>query len=95
MTFDNQSGEPHKGCAFMAWDKTGKKVMDGVRPVGGNQKVVFRLPDWKNFTHWQFIAALDYSDNPNDLRVVLMDTGKRKVEKAAYSVEVGPPTPKK
>jgi hypothetical protein len=95
LKFINHSGEAHKGCAFMAWDKSGKKVMDGVHPVGGNETVVFKLPNWQNYTHWQFIAAIDYSDDPNDLRVVMMNTGKRKVEKASYSVEVGPPTPKK
>ncbi len=84
--FINQTGEEHKGVVLMVWTKQGQRLMDGIRPVGGNETITFALPNCADYKEWRFIASLNYSDNPDNFDVVLVDTGKRPIEKCEYTI---------
>lgn len=86
VNFVNQTGEEHKGVVLVGWTKQGTKVMDGVRPVPGFGTIPFRLPNCSQYESWQFLAALKYSDKPDNLDTVLVDTGKRPVTKCEYTI---------
>lgn len=86
INFVNQTGEEHKGVVLIGWTKQGTKVMDGVRPVPGFGTIPFRLPNCNQYESWQFLAALKYSDKPDNLDTVLVDTGKRPVTKCEYTI---------
>ncbi|WP_050464262.1 hypothetical protein [Herbaspirillum autotrophicum] len=86
VKFVNQTGEEHKGVVLIGWTKQGQKVMDGVRPVPGFGTIPFRLANCSQYSQWQFIASIKYSDNPDNFDTVLMDTGKRPVTKCEYTI---------
>jgi hypothetical protein len=78
ITFENLTGIDHEGCAAEAYFPDGS-VSDpqGVRPVLAFQTFSFDLGPCEQYVAWRFVASLDYSDNPDDLRKVVVDTGKR------------------
>lgn len=86
VTFENRTGERHNGCAAIGYYKTGGEKMDGIRPVNGNETRSFNLGPCSGFSQWRFIASIDYSDKPENLKVVMIDTGKRPVTKCDWTI---------
>ncbi|MFK0273655.1 hypothetical protein ACIQUG_08265 [Ensifer sp. NPDC090286] len=86
LTFHNQTGEEHRGCVLLGYTSSGERKSSSIRPVPGNGSFTFRLPDCGQYKEWRFVAALDYSDKPENADVVLMDTGKRAVTKCDWTV---------
>lgn len=81
-----------KGCVLMGYRNGQRVAQDGVRPVPKANGILFRVsaPD---MTHWRWIAAVDYSDEPENSDVVLMDTGIRPLTKCDYTITAKPSGP--
>ncbi|MCX6106159.1 MAG: hypothetical protein NTY08_10045 [Proteobacteria bacterium] len=91
VTFENNSNEEFKGCALEIFNEGGARIhLDGVRPVEPGAKNMFRFEDCSRVHQWRFLASLAYSDNPDDLRTVLVDTGKRAKTKCEYTLTFAP-----
>jgi hypothetical protein len=86
VTFINKTGDTHKGCVAYGFRADGSKKSSGVRPVPSGQSYAFNLGDCTQYKQWQFVAAVDYSDAPENEDIVLMDTGKRPVTKCTWSI---------
>ena len=86
VIFENNSNEEFKGCALEIFNEGGARIhLDGVRPVAPGAKNMSRFEDSSRAHQWKFLASLTYSDNPDDLRTVLMDTGRRTKAKCEYT----------
>ena len=92
LTLNNRYGVEMRGCILYGYRGDQKVAHDGVRPVGVTDGISFRVSS-DNMTHWQWIAAVDYSDEPENSDVVLMDTGKRLLTKCDWSITARPPGP--
>ena len=86
VTFINLTGDTHRGCVAYGFRADGTKKGSGVRPVPSGQSYSFNLGDCSQFKTWQFIAAVDYSDKPENADIVLMDTGRRPVSKCTFEI---------
>jgi hypothetical protein len=87
VKFINNTDEEYKGCVLMAWDNNGNRRVDGQHPVGPHQTVIFKMQPCSDYKYWRFVAAIAYSDNPDNLTTVLVDTGKRAVTKCQWEIE--------
>ncbi len=56
--------------------------------LGAHETVAFNLGECAQFRQWRFVAAVDYSDDPENLKVVVFDTGVRPVTKCSYEITV-------
>ena len=73
------------GCALEVYRANGARLyVDGVRPVAPQSQNLFRYQDCDAVATWRFLGSLNYSDDPNDLSVVLFDTGQRPKTKCDY-----------
>lgn len=86
ITFENKTGEEHKGCVFYGYRQDGTQESSGVKPVPANTNYTFSVGDCSQFKEWRFVAAINYSDKPENLDVVLIDTGKRPVTKCTWTI---------
>ena len=90
VTFNNQTGEEHKGCVAYGYRADGTETRkDGVKPVPAGVSVTFNLGPCSGITHWRFVAAIKYSDRPENNDIVLMDTGKDTVTASCKAVITG------
>jgi hypothetical protein len=85
LTLNNSQCVEMRGCILYGY-KDGKKVaQDGVRPVPVQDNIRFRVTS-PGMTHWRFVGAVDFSDNPENSDVVLIDTGERAMDKCERSI---------
>lgn len=86
VKFINQTGEEHRGCVAYGYRSNGTKASSGIHPVPANGSYSFNLGNCSQFVKWRFVAAIDYSDNPENADVVLVDTGQRPVSKCDWTI---------
>jgi hypothetical protein len=86
ITFINLTGDTHRGCVAYGYRADGTKKGSGVHPVPSGQSYVFNLGQCSQYTQWRFVAAVDYSDAPENNDIVLMDTGQRPVSKCTWEI---------
>ncbi len=89
FTLNNSKCVEMRGCVLIGY-RNGQEVgKDGVRPVGKTDGIVFSVSA-NNMTHWRFIGAVDYSDEPENSDVVLIDTGIKTLTKCDYTITCNP-----
>jgi hypothetical protein len=91
IVFKNNTNEELKGVALEVYGSSGQRLyVDGVRPVGPQSQNLFRYQDCDAVAQWRFLASINYSDDPDNLRVVLIDTGRRAKTKCDYEISLDP-----
>ena len=87
VIFKNQTSDELQGCALEVFGSNGQRLfIDGVRPVGPRANVEFSYQNCDLVSTWRFRAAVRYSDNPDNLDLVLIDTGRIAKRKCDYEV---------
>jgi hypothetical protein len=92
LTLNNAQGLEARGCILYGYSNGQKVGHDGARPVPKQDGIRFQV-NAAGMTDWRFIAAIDYSDEPENSDVVLLDTGIRPLTKCDWTIDVHPSTP--
>jgi len=78
-----------KGCVLLGYVNGQKVAQDGVRPCPTQNGILFSISA-PNMTDWRWIGAVDYSDDPNNLTTVLIDSGIRPLTKCDWTLDCHP-----
>jgi hypothetical protein len=89
LIFNNSKCIELRGCVLYGYRNGQKVAHDGVRPCPTQDGILFSVsaPD---MTHWRWVGAADYSDEPENTDVVLIDTGIRPATKCDWTVTCNP-----
>lgn len=85
VIFNNSQCYDMKGTVLYGY-KNGQQVgRDGIRPVGRQNGYRYEVRS-AGMTHWRWVASIDYSDRPENMDVVIVDTGIRPLTKEDWEI---------